>query len=34
VLIVGLPIIVLALFIGFVVWLVRRLMRPAVPAAA
>jgi len=33
-LIVGLPIIVLALFIVFVVWLVRRLMRPAVPATA
>ncbi len=33
-LIVGLPIIVLTLFIAFVVWLIRRLMRLAVPATA
>jgi len=33
-LIFGLPLVVLGAFIGLIVWLIRRLLRPAVPAAA
>jgi flagellar biogenesis protein FliO len=30
----GLPLLMLGAFVAFVIWLVRRLMRPAMPVAA